>query len=90
MSSALRHCGALVLRTAAGSTSRIVAAQQVRNFGVLRTAPVLTPVALAHFRQAYRGHKNFGHKPDVMPVFTRLWQTFLGVMMFSVWVDWAA
>lgn len=98
MSAALRHCGALIAaRTAASQkvATNATTPLVMRSFALLAARQLQKPAssgqqsALRAWRQhGERGHKNFGHKPEPMPLFTRLWQALLGVSMMAVWIDW--
>lgn len=91
MSAALRHCGALVAARTVALTGGGILSQPMRRPFALLARPALNTnhqQQQQHQQQQSRGHKNFGHKPEPMPLFTRLWQGLLGVSMLAVWIDW--
>lgn len=45
-------------------------------------------ISVQRENQQYRGYKNFSHKPEKMPIFTRIWYVFIGTSMVLCFIDW--
>lgn len=88
---AIRHCGVLAARQLAVRTmmqrplSHLAALQSHtasdRNWTVMCAQRIMD-------RHQRRGYKNFGHKPERMPLFTKCWYIFVGTSMILCFVDW--
>jgi len=84
--SSLRFCG--ILSKQIIKSQQLYRVHNVRKLINFNEEAKLVPIICFREYQQYRGFKNFGHKSQPVPKFTKVWYTFIGSVFVIAVIDW--